>query len=94
MAEVVLMDNMNSAVEALRAGKVEGIVINTIVAKSFVEKNEGLACCVIRENIENEGYAIAFPKGSPLPQEINRILKQMEESGELHKLKSKWGLND
>ncbi|MDR2075041.1 MAG: ABC transporter substrate-binding protein [Holosporales bacterium] len=93
-ADVIPMDNMNGAVEALKAGQVEGVMMNTIAAKSFVEKNEGLSCCVINEYTENEGYAIAFPKDSPLTQEVNNILKEMEENGELHKLRSKWSLND
>jgi ABC-type amino acid transport substrate-binding protein len=44
--------------------------------------------------VENEGYAVVLPKSSSLTHEVNKILKQMEESGELYKLRSKWGLND
>jgi polar amino acid transport system substrate-binding protein len=93
-AEVILMDNMNSAVEALKAAQVDGIVINTKVAKLFVEENEGLDYCAIKENIRNEEYSIVFAKDSPITTKVNKILKQMEKSGELHRLKGKWGLND
>jgi polar amino acid transport system substrate-binding protein len=34
--------------------------------------------------------AVAFPKGSELVDEVNQVLKEMEENGKLDELKEKW----
>jgi polar amino acid transport system substrate-binding protein len=34
--------------------------------------------------------AVAFPKGSDLTDDVNKVLKDMEENGKLQELKDKW----
>jgi arginine/lysine/histidine transporter system substrate-binding protein len=34
--------------------------------------------------------AVAFPEGSDLIEDVNKVLKEMEENGKLDELKEKW----
>ena len=36
------------------------------------------------------GSAIAFPQGSELVEDFNRVLQEMQESGEIDELVVKW----
>ena len=86
--EIVLMNNNNQAVEALKAGHVDGVLIDSVQAVSFATKNPGLAYAFIAKS-EN-GYGIAVKKGSKLKEDINNALQSLQEKGELDKLKKKW----
>lgn len=87
-AEVVAMDNNNQAIEALKAGHVDLVLIDSIQAMEFSAGNSMLGHAVIGHS--DAGYGIAFPKGSPLRDPVNKALKDLETSGELELLKQKW----
>lgn len=86
--EIVLMDNNNQAIEALKAGHVDGVLIDSVQAVSFAAKNPGLAYTFIAKS-EN-GYGIAVKKGSELKDQINHALQSLKEKGVIDKLKEKW----
>lgn len=87
-SEIILVDNNNQAIEALKAGHVDGVLIDEVQGMVFSQKNKGLASSVIAKS--DTGYAIALPKGSGLKNKINSALKSLERKGELEKLKQKW----
>jgi polar amino acid transport system substrate-binding protein len=87
-SEVICMNNNNQAVEALKAGHVDGVLIDSVQAVSFSSKNPGLSYEFIAKS-EN-GYGIAVKKGSKLKEEINNALKALQQKGEINKLKKKW----
>jgi polar amino acid transport system substrate-binding protein len=87
-AEIVLMDHNNQAIEALKAGHVDGVLVDTMQAHAFADKNSGLAHSFIAES--DNGYGIAVQKGSALKDEINRALKTLEQNGKLHELQEEW----
>ncbi|MDR2735790.1 MAG: ABC transporter substrate-binding protein [Puniceicoccales bacterium] len=93
-AEPVLMDRMELAVESLKAGHVDCIIIDEFVANVFCEKNPGLKCFVPDCLKISDGLAIVTRKNASLKEEINKILKTLETTGELQKLKEKWGLKE
>jgi ABC-type amino acid transport substrate-binding protein len=41
-------------------------------------------------NVEEAGSAVAFPKGSELVGEFDRVISEMKENGELDSLVEKW----
>lgn len=86
--EIIIMDNNNQAIEALKARHADGVLINDIQGKAFSEKNEDLGQAFIAQT--NNSYAIAFKKGSPLKDEIDKALSSLSAKGELTKLEEKW----
>lgn len=77
------------AVNALKAGTVEGVVIDAPVAQNAVEKSGGLE---IAEKIPTEeDYGIAVAQGNTeLLEEINKGLKEVQEDGTYAKIFKKW----
>jgi polar amino acid transport system substrate-binding protein len=89
-AHVILMDNNNQAIEALKSNYVDAVLMDNVQSAVFSKKNPGLAHSLLAQS--DAGYAIAFKKGSPLKDEVNNILKKLEASGAMKILKRKWGL--
>jgi polar amino acid transport system substrate-binding protein len=77
------------AVNALKSGTVEGVVIDAPVAQNAVEKSGGIE---IAEKIPTEEqYGIAVAQGeTELLEEINQGLKEVEEDGTYTKIFKKW----
>ncbi len=90
-AEISVMDNNNQAIEALKAGHVEVVIIDEPQGVMFSQKNPQLSYSVIAQS--DSGYGIAVKKGSPLKEKINNILKILEKNGKLAELKKKWFKN-
>jgi polar amino acid transport system substrate-binding protein len=86
--QLTAMDHNNQAIEALKSGLVEGVLVDSVQAVAFCEKNPGLAHAVIAK--ADTGYGIALQKGSPLTAQINQALKVLITKGELQKLIKKW----
>jgi ABC-type amino acid transport substrate-binding protein len=77
------------AVNALKSGVVEGVIIDAPVAQNAVEESGGLE---IAENIPTEeqyGIAVA-PGNEELLGEINKGLKEVEKDGTYTKIFKKW----
>jgi len=77
------------AVNALKAGTVEGVVIDAPVAQNAVEKSGGIE---IAEKVPTEErYGIAVAQGNKeLLDEINKGLEEVEEDGTYKKIYVKW----
>ena len=67
------------AVEALKAGKVDCVVIDNEPAKNFVAQNEGLK--ILDSAYTTEEYAMAFSKESPIYADFNAALNELIEDG-------------
>ncbi len=87
-ANRVAMDHGNQMIEALKAGHVDVILIDEVQAVIFTQKNPGLVYAVIAS--VDEGYAIAFKKGSTYREPVDQVLKKLMADGEVEKLKNKW----
>ncbi|MBP6103765.1 MAG: amino acid ABC transporter substrate-binding protein [Gammaproteobacteria bacterium] len=87
-ASRVAMDHTNQAVEALKAGHVDTVLIDEVQALMITQKNPGLSYAVIAP--VDEGYAIAFKKGSAHKEPVDRALKALIAGGELKKLEAQW----
>jgi ABC-type amino acid transport substrate-binding protein len=77
------------AINALKAGTIEAVIIDTPVAENAVEKTSGIE---IAENVPTEeDYGIAVSQGNTeLLEEINQGLKEVEEDGTYAKIYEKW----
>ena len=67
------------AVEALKAGKVDCVVIDNEPAKNFVAQNEGLK--ILDTAYATEDYAMAFAKDSEIYEAFNAALNELIEDG-------------
>ncbi len=86
--EIIMMDNNLQAVEALKAGHIYGVLIDTVQANAFTKKNPELGYKVIAQ--ADTGYAVAFKKGSSLVEQVNQVIRVLEAKGEIEKLKKKY----
>ncbi|WP_226085302.1 transporter substrate-binding domain-containing protein [Mesobacillus sp. S13] len=78
-------------VQEIKAGRIDAAIIEDTVAKGYFDNNPDLEGFTIEDGSEEEaGSAIAFPKGSKLTEEFNRVLKEKMENGEVDKLIVKW----
>ena len=87
--KVTQLNRIADLVQELKVGRLEAVIMEDTVAKGFVASNPELEFTVI-PNTEENGSAIAFPKGSPLLAEFNPVLKEMISSGKVKELVPKW----
>ena len=71
--------NGNEAVLALKAGKVDCVVIDNEPAKAYVAANDGLK--ILPTEYVTEDYAACFAKGDPLLAEFNAALQELIDDG-------------
>lgn len=77
------------AVQALKQGKVDAVIIDSEPAKVFVEKNDTLK--ILDEPFVEEEYAIAFKKGNDeLGEKIDGALTELKSNGTLDEIVSHW----
>ena len=79
LAVVNRYPNGNEAVMALKAGKVDCVVIDNEPAKAYVAANEGLV--ILPTEYVTENYAACFAKGDPLLAEFNAALEELIADG-------------
>jgi polar amino acid transport system substrate-binding protein len=77
------------AVQALKTGKVQAVIIDNEPAKSFVAANEGLA--ILDGTWVEENYAIAIAKeNTELLNDVNNALAELKTEGKLDSIISKY----
>ena len=75
----------SEAVQALKAGQIDCVIIDSQPAQKFVENNDDLK--ILDEPFEEEEYAICLKKGNDeLLDKINGALKELKEDGTLDKI--------
>lgn len=83
-ATVERYSKASDAVQALKQGKIDCVIIDQQPANVFVEKNSDLM--ILEEKFEPEEYAIAVAKDSELTAKINAALAQMTEDGTMQQI--------
>lgn len=77
------------AINALKAGTVEGVIIDAPVAQNAVEEGGGIE--IVEKVPTEEDYGIAVAQGeTELLEEINKGLKEVEKDGTYTKIYKKW----
>lgn len=85
---VTRYDNGAAAVEALKAGKVDCVIIDNEPAKSYVAANKGLK--ILETEYANEDYAICFQKGSDMKEKVNAALEELIKDGSVKAIIDKY----
>ena len=86
---VIPYNNGATAVQALKDGKIDCVVIDKQPAISFVEKNPGLK--ILDTAYTEENYAIAVSKDNPaLMEAINKVLVEMINDGTVQSILDKY----
>ncbi len=86
---VIGYQNGALAVEALKGGKVDCVIIDNEPAKAYVAANEGLK--ILDTEFTNEDYAICFSKkNDELQKKVNDALEELIADGSLQKVVDKY----
>lgn len=77
------------AIQALKQGKVDCVIIDVQPAKAFIERNDDLT--ILEEEFALEEYAICISKDkSDLRDQINAALDTLNENGTLEQIKANY----
>lgn len=92
-AEVEKYNKGADAIEALRQGKIDAVLIDSSPAKYFVSKNNDIV--TLSDPFAIEEYACAVKKGNTeLTQQINDALAVLTENGTLEMIERNWLVDD
>ena len=85
-ANVIGLSSVPDAILQLKNGKLDGIVVEGVVAKQYLVFNDDLALADVQLQGAKKVSAVALPKGSDdVLKVINGIIKQDTESGQFDK---------
>lgn len=87
---VQLYDDFNAAIQALLNGDVDGVMIDNVIAESFVASYAGELSVAVSSVESGEMLGFAVPEGSGLVDALNAGLAMIQEDGTLDALVQKW----
>lgn len=82
------LSNNLMLVEELKAKAIDAIILEELQSQKFIENNKGLASFSLQEF--SSEFAIAMAKNSGSIKEINKVIRDLEEEGEVERLQKKW----
>ena len=85
---VVAYDDGLTAVQALKNGQVDAVVIDNAPAEEYVAANPGLV--ILDTSYAEEDYAIGMAKGSALEDAVNAALEELKADGTLQSIVDKY----
>ena len=85
---VVAYDDGLTAVQALKNGQVDAVVIDNAPATEYVAANPGLV--ILDTSYAEEDYAIGMAKGSALEDAVNAALEELKADGTLESIVDKY----
>ncbi|WP_308862306.1 transporter substrate-binding domain-containing protein [Paenibacillus radicis (ex Xue et al. 2023)] len=88
-AQIKKLNRIPEIIQELKANRIDAAIIEDAVVQGYVKNNPDLKFQVIPADKE-EGYAIAFPKGSALVSDFNKALKEISSNGNKEELIKKW----
>jgi polar amino acid transport system substrate-binding protein len=86
--EIKPLDNASTLIQELLTNRIDVAYLDKSVAVGYI-KEQGLAG-FDDPTTSSPGMAVAFPEGSELIEDVNKVLAGMEENGKLEELKNKW----
>ncbi|MBQ9058928.1 MAG: transporter substrate-binding domain-containing protein [Atopobiaceae bacterium] len=90
--EVLSFNTPSEMVAALKASKVDAVIVDEPTAQLLVARNDGIT--IYPEDVAQTDYGFFFPKGSDLVEKFNPIIQRLWEDGTLDSLREKWVLSD
>jgi len=84
-ANVVSLAQPGEAINELKSGQVEGVVLEKAIAKGYVDQNSDLAVSDITlKSDSKDAYAVAMPKGSDkLKAKVNKVIAKLKKEGKI-----------
>lgn len=77
------------AIQALKQGKIDAVIIDSEPAQEFVKKNKGLQ--ILPDAFAEEEYSIAYKKGNDeLGEKIDEALTKLKENGTIDRIMRHW----
>ena len=93
--EILKATNQLGAFMDLKAGGVDFIVVDVVLAQNLCGKDDFSDLAIVEAiELKSEVYAIGFKKGSELTAKVNAAIKQLEEDGTLAALAKKYGFEN
>jgi polar amino acid transport system substrate-binding protein len=86
--EIKPIDSAATLIQELLTNRIDVAYIDKSVATGYIAE-QGLAG-FDDPTTSSPGMAVAFPEGSDMIDDVNKVLKEMEENGKLDELKEKW----
>ncbi len=88
--EIKKYANNVDALLDLKAGRIQGVVVDEVVGRYYMVKNGG-SYRVLDETLGGESYGVGFRKDdSEFGEELNKALIDMKEDGTFDKIKETW----
>lgn len=87
--KVATRDRVPELIQEVKLGRLDAIVLEDIVSENYVKQNKDLKYSPI-QGVENQKKAAAFPEGSKLIAPFNKAIKELDDAGEIDKMKAKW----
>ncbi len=82
------VDNSSILIQELKSNRVDVAYMDKTVAVGYIEE-QGFSG-FDDPTSSSPGMGIAFPEGSDLVDDVNKVLNELEKSGKLQELKDKW----
>ncbi|SFI36116.1 polar amino acid transport system substrate-binding protein [Paenibacillus sp. UNC496MF] len=89
-AAVKKLNKVTDLIQEIKSNRIDAAIIEDAVALDNIEANPDLSFAMLPAGAAEEGYAIAFPKGSSLTPAFNEALKDMDASGEKQRIIDAW----
>ena len=86
--DIIALGRNPQLVQELKVGRIDGVILEVLQAEAFAEKNNTLEWHPLPG--AQEGFAIAFPKNSPLKKSFDETIESLQSSGKLKALQDKW----
>lgn len=86
--EIKPVDNATTLIQELLTNRIDVAYLDKSVATGYI-KEQGLAG-FDDPTTSSPGMAVAFPEGSDLVDDVNKVLEAMKENGKLKELEDKW----
>ena len=85
-------DRVPDLFQEIKSKHLDAIVIADVVGNGYLEADDGLSSFELPEE-HKLGLSMAFQKDSELTAEFNRVLKDLQDNGEVEELILKWFSN-
>ena len=89
--QAIPVDNNVQAMMELKNGTGDAVIMDAVVARYYLNLEDGDAYKILDEVLSEEEYAIGFRKGDQeLRDEVQKILGEMKADGKLAEITIKW----
>jgi polar amino acid transport system substrate-binding protein len=89
-AVVYSFDRIDDAYKWLIGGRLDAVVYDRPNLQFYTQHEGKGKVEVVGRTFAPQDYGMAIPQGSPLREDLNRVLLAMREDGTLERIRSKW----